>query len=711
MGFVTPVLLAGSLLVAIPVALHLIMRKQPQPLVFPALRFVKGKRDANRRQLKLRHLVLLALRCAAIVLLALAVARPYFKAAGADNERNPVAAVLVFDNSLRMQYVRSNRTRLAEAQDLGAWLVRQLPRESSIAVSDLRGDVPEFEIDHSGALERIERLAPVSSTVRVVDGIAAAIDCVQQKPDHRQEIYLLTDLAQSEFSDEVLERLAARLEAAPDVSLYFVDVGVDQAPNLALSDVDLVQEIVTLGGTVEVSTELRRHHNDAPTTVELVITNLGDQIVKRRQVLAAETTGEITPIHFAIPGIVEGIYQGVMSIDVDDPLAFDNQRYFTFEVQPPRRILLLADRHEDALYLSEALSPTFLPAGIESRFECHVAPFATIAETALSDYDAVVALNPGLLPNEAYRSLVDYTAVGGGLAIVLGERTKRAHWQMGAAAELLPAPLQRRSRDASHIVMRTADHPLLLGFRDVLQLAAWQRFPVYQYWQFEPLPDNAYGIVRLANGDPLIVEHQLGQGHVVTWATPVGGPGESTSADRWNLLAVSLDAEPWPFFVLATGLADYLASVRGGRLNFTAGEPAVLPLSPTERVANYVIQLPDGSSERRPLAPTQDDVIVSDTTALGNYRVLAGGERATLRRGFSVNSLSRFSELERVHPDDVTKLLGEERVRFAGSQREIDLRVGQARFGSELFGWILGLLVVVVLAEHVLANRFYRRAT
>ena len=43
MGFVTPALLAGGLLVAIPIALHLIMRKQPQQLLFPALRFVKGQ--------------------------------------------------------------------------------------------------------------------------------------------------------------------------------------------------------------------------------------------------------------------------------------------------------------------------------------------------------------------------------------------------------------------------------------------------------------------------------------------------------------------------------------------------------------------------------------------------------------------------------------------------------------------------------------------
>src|SRR5204863_6281640 len=61
---------------AIPVVLHLIMRQKPKHLVFPALRFVKERRQSNTRRLHLRHWLLLALRCAAILVPALALARP-----------------------------------------------------------------------------------------------------------------------------------------------------------------------------------------------------------------------------------------------------------------------------------------------------------------------------------------------------------------------------------------------------------------------------------------------------------------------------------------------------------------------------------------------------------------------------------------------------------------------------------------------------------
>src|SRR5205085_4385540 len=76
MAFVNLSLLAGGVCMAIPVVLHLIMRQRPKQFIFPALRFIQERRLANQRRLQLRHWLLLGLRCGAIGLLALALARP-----------------------------------------------------------------------------------------------------------------------------------------------------------------------------------------------------------------------------------------------------------------------------------------------------------------------------------------------------------------------------------------------------------------------------------------------------------------------------------------------------------------------------------------------------------------------------------------------------------------------------------------------------------
>src|SRR5437868_6686730 len=128
--FLTPLMLVGALLVAAPIILHLVMRQQPKHLVFPALRFIRMRNDSNKRRLKLRHLLLLILRCAAIVFFALALARPSVQSAGfLGDQEAPVAAALVFDTSPRMQYRQQNQTRLEVAQDVANRVMTQLPPE------------------------------------------------------------------------------------------------------------------------------------------------------------------------------------------------------------------------------------------------------------------------------------------------------------------------------------------------------------------------------------------------------------------------------------------------------------------------------------------------------------------------------------------------------------------------------------------------------
>ena len=55
MGFVTPALLGGAALIALPIVLHLIMRREAKLLKFPALRFVQQRRSLNQHRLQLRH--------------------------------------------------------------------------------------------------------------------------------------------------------------------------------------------------------------------------------------------------------------------------------------------------------------------------------------------------------------------------------------------------------------------------------------------------------------------------------------------------------------------------------------------------------------------------------------------------------------------------------------------------------------------------------
>ena len=85
MAFVNASLLLGTLLIGVPIALHLLMRQKPKHLVFPAVQFIRKREESNRRTLRLRQWLLLLLRCLVITLAALALARPSVASAAFGN--------------------------------------------------------------------------------------------------------------------------------------------------------------------------------------------------------------------------------------------------------------------------------------------------------------------------------------------------------------------------------------------------------------------------------------------------------------------------------------------------------------------------------------------------------------------------------------------------------------------------------------------------
>ena len=175
--FVHPLfVLAGAGLTVLPIVLHLLMRQRPRRFEFPALRFVERRHDANRRRLRLRHVLLLALRVAIILLLAFALARPIAKLPGAlGRQEAPVAAALVFDTSVRMEYRHENRSRLEVARELGQWLLAQLPEGSRVAVLDSRPGPAAFQVDRGAAKHRIERLETVANAQSLTGALDEAL--------------------------------------------------------------------------------------------------------------------------------------------------------------------------------------------------------------------------------------------------------------------------------------------------------------------------------------------------------------------------------------------------------------------------------------------------------------------------------------------------------------------------------------------------------
>jgi hypothetical protein len=750
MGFVTPALLGGAALIALPIVLHLVMRREARHLDFPALQFVRQRRSMNQHRLRLRHLLLLALRCAIIGLLAFALARPTLRGLGtAAKDSGPVAAVLVIDNSLRMQYEQHNQTRLAKAQGLAKWLLEQLPSDSPVAVIDRSGRYRSQDLDRDAAELRVER-TELSGAVRPMgEALRDACDWLREQKDFRGEIYVFTDMSTVAWSPDTLHELAGGLRDLPGTNVYLIDVGVAEPRGFGLGALRLSSQQLAPGGLLQLDTDLVATGQPAggDVTVELYLgengraaEKRGEQVVTlptpsgRRSAVTerraggegrlpspsgrgaggegphpnplpqGEGTEQPRPVEFSLAGLGLGTHQGRVRIVGDDPLPCDNTRYFTVDVRPPRKLLLVGERAADTLFLREALAPSSAAGLVRADFSCQTGTIEDLAKLPLADFDAICLVDPPPLAEHDWQALVDYVRGGGGLGVFLGRHARRDEFNQPAPQQLLPAMLRWQSRDATYLRPVAVEQPALADLRGLADIAPWSEYPVFSYWELEPASESAHVVASFANGKPAIVERLLGAGRVLMMTTPVSDPAHD---DPWNLLPTGSD--PWPFLALAHGMAKYLSGGADTQLNYLAGQTAMLRLSPDEQVTSFVLQMPDGEAVRQTLTPGQQDLSVASTDEPGNYRLRAGGRKGGLDRGFSVNYPAEMSRLERITLPQIADVVGKDRVRLARTRQEIEVRVGLGRFGRELFPALIVAVAVVLGAEQLLANRFYRK--
>src|SRR5262245_4055700 len=119
--FLTPVLLAGCALIAIPIIIHLILKKKPKHLLFPAFRFLQQKHRTTVQKLRLRHLLLLAMRILLFLLLCWALARPELSGGSTElGDDSPIGVVAIFDTSPSMEYEHEGKSRLEAAKEQAA---------------------------------------------------------------------------------------------------------------------------------------------------------------------------------------------------------------------------------------------------------------------------------------------------------------------------------------------------------------------------------------------------------------------------------------------------------------------------------------------------------------------------------------------------------------------------------------------------------------
>src|SRR5262249_15503262 len=149
--------------------------------LFPAFRFLQQRLRTNQRKIRLRHLLLLALRILLITLMVLALARPrVFSERLNLTGGQPVAAVFVVDVRPSMEDAGAGKRRLDEAKQRVGELVGELAEGSRVALIDTADVAGDWAQTNAEVQERLKLLSIKPGSVSVTESLAGAYRLFQK---------------------------------------------------------------------------------------------------------------------------------------------------------------------------------------------------------------------------------------------------------------------------------------------------------------------------------------------------------------------------------------------------------------------------------------------------------------------------------------------------------------------------------------------------
>ena len=215
MSFLSPWLLALAAGAAVPLLLHLLRRRTGLPLSFPAVRYLRRAEQEHRREMRMRNLLLMALRVLAVVLLALAAARPLGPGIGAGHP--PTAFALVLDNSMSTARVVGGRSVLDQLRD-GA-LAALADAGSGDRVWLVTADRRVTGGSRADVVAAVKRVEPLAGAGQLSASVARAAALVRSSGLGARQVAVATDAQASGWRATVGDLLDVPVSAwAPAIA-------------------------------------------------------------------------------------------------------------------------------------------------------------------------------------------------------------------------------------------------------------------------------------------------------------------------------------------------------------------------------------------------------------------------------------------------------------------------------------------------------------
>ncbi|MBI3653018.1 MAG: VWA domain-containing protein [Acidobacteria bacterium] len=670
MAFLNPLFLIGAIAAALPVLVHLVRRTRAPKRPFPSLMFLRRIEQKVVRKRKLRNLLLLALRCLALLLLALAFARPYFtNNLVTASTTSSASTVILLDTSASMRYADVFERAKTAARNI----VSNAASDEHIALVSFAQSydiVRPLKNNHAEINALLNDVKPGLAAADYLQAVQAADALLKEVKSGAKKIFLISDFQASNWN-----RASAQVKLAPDMKLTPVEVADARAANFAVTHIQADPVVYTQKYTGKLTAQINNFSTEIAEHLAVDF-KLNDLVVERREIsldgLASES------IEFTGFNVPEGNNRASIEI-ANDAFAFDNRNYFVIRRENQTKVLAIetASRgRSESLYLQQALL-----AGENNRYALTVKSAGTVSPNELNEY-RVIIINDANISAALAASVKSFVERGGGLIIAAGKHTDAAEFNR-TLGNLSPAELddaaQQRNGYALMSQMKT-DHPIFSPFARSGRLTSTR---VYNYHRSSP-KTTAEVLAALDDGSPMLIEGLAGRGKVLLLTT--------TLDTAWNDLPLTA-----MFLPLIRQMLEHLSGEQAA-LSYTVGQIFTAP--PGEDGTLPAIENPTGGRVENALRTANNELAVN-ASEVGFYRLRYRDHMENV----AVNVDARESDFTKLNLDDFLASLAP--TADAANTPPLPTRQSAAEIEARQRLWLPLILLALLLfvAESLLARR------
>ncbi|PYV91871.1 MAG: hypothetical protein DMG05_06165 [Acidobacteria bacterium] len=698
MHFLNPLFLLASIGVIGPIVLHLVRKEESQKVPFSSLMFVTRMPKRSWRRQKLQHLLLLMLRVAALLLLVLAFARPFF------TSRVPVPiqslknkfVVILLDNSFSMRF----GDRFEKAKKQALQLVSRLGHGDSVqivAFSDT-SQVLNSPRAERGVLESlIDGLRPSYRKTSYTQALKLANQLLASAPDELREIDWISDFQESGWKDTQEE-----ITLGEDIRIQAYDISGVDVGNAAVGQIQISEIPNQENPLVRVLAGVPSYGLKAPGLATLKL-ELNGKLLQEKQ-LSLESNGS-KPVEFETFSLPPGVSAGKVQLNFPDPLPADNVFHFALNSHKKLKLLLLGEKQaNNNFYLAKALA-----ASSVSPFTVEVQDLKSGNLADLTPFAAILLNNIETIPPRVASSLYGFVSNGGGIILVLGNRVKSNDFN-AQLEKILPAQLGYKysaseTKKEQFIGEMPKHHPIFDVF-DTVHHSYFLTTPFSGYFHSTPR-SASHVLIKLEDGSPLLIEGTVGKGRTLLFTS-------SLNMD-WNDLPLKS-----VFLPFCQQLVKYCVGFEESQSAFMVGE--VIPLSKLNPFLDKALNKISNSSGSfsqswKVLNPSGEKTDLNDKDLIKSpfFTLEEPGFYQTTVHNFknlvAANVDPAESDLRKVEPQrilsSIRRQVGE--TRASGRLLEATMDQHLAWEGRQRLWWFLLLLaLMILLVESFVANRYYK---